>query len=107
MSDNECNYQKYWAEQEYEEKSSIPRNNGKVIDCVEDDCSLGYFVFDNPGYTIESILNIYEEMGKRRNREEKFPLLDDQKREEKEEQHQEVINESDDSIEMEQVYDIM
>ena len=58
---DQCEYYKKFDELNYQEKvDNIPQNDGKVVECTEEDCSLGYFVFNKPEYTIDRVIELLQ-----------------------------------------------
>lgn len=55
----QCQYEKDWNQLAVEEKMTIPRHGGEIIECRADECSLGYFIYDNPQFTVDAILDLY------------------------------------------------
>lgn len=59
LNPDECQFQKDYNRMIYEEKlANFPRNGGKTVECTMDDCNLGYYIFNNPAYTIETVLSL-------------------------------------------------
>ena len=59
LDDSECEKRKEYNRLTYEDKAKTPQNGGEVVDCTEDDCNLGYYVFDHPEYTVRKINEIF------------------------------------------------
>ncbi len=60
LSPEECQFQKDFERIMYAEKLTIPSNGGRVVNCDLDECSLGYYVFDNPGFTVDAVIQLFQ-----------------------------------------------
>ena len=59
LDSSQCEEKKLTNRLTYEDKAKTPQNGGSVIDCAEDECNLGYYVFDHPEYTVQKINEIF------------------------------------------------
>ena len=57
---DQCEYEKDVIRMENAEKESLSQNGGGVEKCRKESCNLGFYVFDDPMYTINSIIGFLQ-----------------------------------------------
>lgn len=59
VNSTECKYNIDSNYYDIMEKKKLNKNNGRIIECNETECNLGYYIYGNPLYTAKTIYNIY------------------------------------------------
>ncbi|TRY61459.1 hypothetical protein TCAL_03167 [Tigriopus californicus] len=56
-----CQFEKDYNRMIYEEKLAyFPQNGGHTVECTMDECNLGFYVFTNSSYTVQTVLDLLQ-----------------------------------------------